>query len=292
MTARTQGRVIEGSVVGPGRVAVIGDIGGHHDELVRALVTLGADPATLVLPVDLTVVQVGDLVHRGPDSPGAVRLVDRIMAGQPDRWVQLAGNHEAQYLTAAPRFDWPEKLDRRTVRTVQDWWADGRMQVAAAISTPTGDWLVTHAGLTRGYWGTVLGAPAVAPYAARALNGLITTPHAPVLFHGGVLIDRNVSTTAGPLWAAAGDELIESWLAEPSELPFSQVHGHSTVLDWQRRTWRAGPRVTERATVDAVNRHISVPVGNHLIVGVDPCLGTSAGVAWEPFVLPDAVVVR
>lgn len=278
--------------MGPQRVAVIGDIGGHHDELVRVLIDLGADPGTLELPADLTVVQVGDLIHRGPDSPGAVRLVDRLMTEQPTQWVQLAGNHEAQYLTAAPRFAWSEKLDRRTVRTVQDWWFDGRMQVAAAISAPGGDWLVTHAGLTRGYWATVLGAPAVAPYASRALNGLIHTEHAPVLFHGGVLIDTDVSTTAGPLWAAAGDELIESWLDEPADLPFSQIHGHSTVLDWRRQSWRAGPRVTALAAVDARNRQISVPIGDHVIVGVDPCLGTHAGVDWSPFVLHGASVVR
>ncbi len=275
-----------------GRVAVIGDIGGHHDELARALVGLGADPGTLALPDDLTVIQVGDLVHRGPDSAGVVRLVDRLMDDHPGRWVQLAGNHEAQYLTEVPRFVWREKLDRGTVRTVRDWWRDGRMTVAAAVAGPTDDWLVTHAGLTRGYWTTVLGAPSAAPYAARALNGLIGTEHTPVLFHGGVLIDGAVSDTAGPLWAAAGDELAASWLDSPGTLPFSQLHGHSTVLDWSRRAWRAHPRVAGAAVVDGERRHIAVRVDGHRLVGVDPCLGTAAGVPWAPFVLSGARVIR
>ena len=58
-----------------GRVAIFGDIGGHAAELTRELVSLGADPDTLRLPADLTVVQVGDLVTLAPGSsftdPGA-----------------------------------------------------------------------------------------------------------------------------------------------------------------------------------------------------------------------------
>lgn len=273
------------------RVAVIGDIGGHFADLARALVGLGAHPGTLALPAGLTVVQVGDLIHRGPDSDGVVQLVDRMMTDHPGRWVQLVGNHEAQYLTEVPRFLWKERLDKATVRTVQNWWNDGSMRVAAAISGPTDDWLVTHAGLTRGYWSTVLGEPSTAPYAARALNGLIHTIHAPVLFAGGVLIDGEVSATAGPLWACAGNELLESWLTAPGALPFSQVHGHSTVLDWQRSAWRAGPLITAVAEVDPDSRHITVPVGDHVVVGIDPCLAARAGVSWSPLILPGASVV-
>ena len=92
------------------RVAVIGDVGGHLSELRRELVRLGADEETGELPADLTIVQVGDLVHRGPDSAGVVRLVDRHLRARPGQWIQLVGNHEAQYLTA-PAFAWPERLD-------------------------------------------------------------------------------------------------------------------------------------------------------------------------------------
>lgn len=273
------------------RVAVIGDIGGHRDELARALVGLGADPARLALPADLTVVQVGDLLHRGPDSDGVVRLVDRLMTDHPGRWVQLVGNHEAQYLTEVPRFAWREKLDGTTVRTVQDWWRDGRMLVAAAISGPQDDWLVTHAGLTRGYWDAVLGSPGRAVDAARAVNGFIGTVHAPVLFAGGVLIDGEVSDTAGPLWAAAGSELAEPWLASPAALPFSLVHGHSTLIDWHRDVWRGGPAAAAVAEVDPDTRHVTVPVGRHRIVGIDPCLGTRGGMSWAPLVLGGATVL-
>jgi hypothetical protein len=46
---------------------VIGDIGGHLSELRTELVRLGAGPDGW-LPDDLIVVQVGDLIHRGPDT--------------------------------------------------------------------------------------------------------------------------------------------------------------------------------------------------------------------------------
>ena len=105
-----------------GRVAVIGDLAGHLDELRGELVRLGADASTLRLPDDLTVVQVGDLVHRGPDSDGVVALVDRYLREQPEHWVQLAGNHEGQYVRDAsstgPR---PSATSRPS-----DWRGGGR----------------------------------------------------------------------------------------------------------------------------------------------------------------------
>ena len=145
-----------------GRVAVVGDVGGHRRELRAELLRLGADPHTGRLPADLTVVQVGDLVHRGPDSEGVIGLVDGYLRHQPDQWVQLVGNHEAQYLRD-PAFAWRQRLDAATADILRRWWADGRMRVAAAITGhgrgDGDDILVTHAGLTAAFWREDLGAP-------------------------------------------------------------------------------------------------------------------------------------
>ena len=54
------------------RVAVVGDVAGHLDELRTELRRLGADGGTGRLPDDLTIIQVGDLVHRGPASDAVV----------------------------------------------------------------------------------------------------------------------------------------------------------------------------------------------------------------------------
>lgn len=55
------------------RVTVIGDVGGHADHLRAALAAVGAYPR---VPDNAFVIQVGDLVDRGPDSPGVLALVD------------------------------------------------------------------------------------------------------------------------------------------------------------------------------------------------------------------------
>lgn len=69
-----------------GRVAVFGDVGGQTKQLRDALVALGLNALTSRLPADLTVVQVGDLIHRGPGSPGAIDLVRTVLTQQPRQW--------------------------------------------------------------------------------------------------------------------------------------------------------------------------------------------------------------
>jgi hypothetical protein len=64
------------------RVAVVGDIGGHATELRAELTRLGEDKDGR-LPSDLVVIQVGDLIHRGPDSDDVVKLVDNYL--KPNR---------------------------------------------------------------------------------------------------------------------------------------------------------------------------------------------------------------
>lgn len=274
------------------RVAIIGDIGGHLDQLHAALVELGADPKTHTLPAGLAVVQVGDLIHRGPDSAGVVDLVDEIIRRQPAQWAQLLGNHEAQYLTKQPRFQWPEVLEPPAVRTIRRWWRKGQMRIAAAISSPEGEWLATHAGLTEGFWNRVLDQPSNAVYAARALNGLIRTSSAAALLHGGRMIDGAIDLGAGPIWAEAGAELVTSWLDHPTGLPFNQVHGHSTLVHWDEQAWLAPRRVAELAFIDFTKRHSSVPIGGYRVVGLDPGFGYRSAKPWAPLVLEEAELIQ
>lgn len=267
----------------PGRVAVIGDVGGHLDELRAELVRLGADPETGDLPPDLTVVQVGDLVHRGPDSAGVVALVDRHLRGRPGQWIQLVGNHEAQYL-AAPAFSWPERLDESTSSLIRGWWSDGLMQVAVVVTdTDGGDLLITHAGLTAGYWRQILGAPDDAVRAADALNHLIGD-HDPVLFRPGqMLTGRGPELAAGPLWAAAATELVPGWLG--AGMPFDQLHGHTSLYAWDERRFAAREEIARRTTLDEPARHESTKLGGSRIIGIDPGHGRVARAswrAWEP----------
>ena len=270
----------------PPRTAVIGDVGGHLDELTAELVRLGADPVTGRLPADLTVVQVGDLVHRGPDSGGVVALVDRYLATQPGQWVQLVGNHEAQYL-AEPRFDWPERLGAETATTLQDWWSRGLMRVAAPVTTARESYLVTHAGLTSGFWRDVLGRPQDVHDAARLLDGLAGSRDAELFRPGHMLTGRRPSRAAGPIWAAAATELVPGWLRHL--LPFSLVHGHSSLYDWQQRRFRVPAGIARVTRLDEEARHETTTLAGGRIVGVDPGHGRQPVRPWRALELPGRV---
>ncbi|MGI8459732.1 MAG: metallophosphoesterase [Propionibacteriaceae bacterium] len=262
----------------PRRVAVIGDVAGHLDELRTELVRLGADAVTLELPPGLLVIQVGDLIHRGPDSTGVVRLVDRYLSDQPAQWVQLVGNHEAQYLRQ-PAFDWPEKLPTQTAATLQHWWAHGQLRAAAAISAPTERFLVTHAGLTRGFWTDVLDRFTDPAKVAAALNSLIGT-HEDVLFSAGQMLGgRRPDRLAGPVWASAGTELLPSWFGHP--LPFSQVHGHASAYDWTERRFRTSKEIARATDVDEQAKHATVTFDGGRIVGIDPGHSHTARRPWR-----------
>lgn len=284
------------------RLAVIGDVGGHLDALEEALWSLGADPEAAELPDDLVVCQVGDLVHRGPDSPGVVGLVDRLMAQNPGRWVQLAGNHEAQYLQP-PRFKWYEALPDETVATLRRWWEDGSMQLAAAFETDgvevrrpggeretvgAGELLVTHAGLTAGLWKR-LGAPRTAAEAARLVNEGRHEETSPVWDSGRMLDSLNRS--AGVVWAEAANEVYDSW-RRAEAVPFHQAHGHSSAMWWGRMRWSSPAeewRKDERYGVllhaDPMTKHVRAELGGGVLWGVDPGHGVTPVMRWAPLVL-------
>lgn len=268
------------------RVVVIGDVGGHPDQLRQALSYVGARGAQLVLPDDVVVVQVGDLVDRGPDSGGVLRLVHRYTSEQPEQWIQLVGNHEAQHLPGGTAF-WPEPLARADAELIGSWWAQGLLNVAAAVRTAEGDdLLVTHAGLTLGCW-QELDQPMTAASAARLLNDR----PAPLIWRGG---EVGVDRSAGPLWAEAGWELHEPWLeyyAGGGFVPFGQIHGHSAIVRYADQTWRSPGRVRQRATVDWTARHVRVRVGGRLFTGIDPKHGRNGAASWQPLLFTDATVL-
>jgi hypothetical protein len=284
----TRAAVDDGSLGGvASAVVVIGDIGGHPDELFAALVDVGANGDTLVLPDDVaSVVQVGDLIDSGPDSTGVLDLVERFRTANPGRWVQLVGNHEAAALGGpgfGPFGTVASQADRRRVRR---WWDDGLMRIAVAVRAPVlgGDALITHAGVTRGFWENV-GRPETASNAAGVIDRLaVAEPE--VVFRAGWMLGGNSSDRgAGPVWASPDIELIPSWDGAP--MPWAQVHGHASVWRWRSgkpASWSMPPEVR----LDRDRRHAWVPCGGRVIVGIDPGLGQWAGIRWAPLVLPDA----
>ncbi len=266
------------------RICVIGDVQGWTQRLVDALDALGADCEAGLLPVDTAVIQVGDLVHKGPDSAGAVALVGRFLAGSPGRWVQLLGNHEAQYLGGSSFWTPPVKHDTEVL--LEQWFQKGTARLAVACrSDELGDVLVTHAGLTRNKW-EAFGCPASAEEAAQLINA--EAHRAPKkAFAPGKMLRGLPTRTVGVVWAEAVDELLWSWDMET--LPFSLVHGHSSAYSFGRGYFHLG--VPEHMAVltrpDRARRHVRFDwPGGGAIIGIDTGYGTkNAAVPLVPLVL-------
>ncbi|MBO3741688.1 metallophosphoesterase [Actinoplanes flavus] len=242
-------------------VVVIGDVGGCSAELARVLEPLVGVPDTVVI-------QVGDLVDRGPDTPGVLRMVgQRLVEGAPRR-IQLLGNHEAPYVGGEPF--WPQPLSEPDARLLETWWLTERLRVAAAVRTGGGeDFLVTHAGLSPAVWRD-LGEPVTAATAAELLN---TRPE-PLLWGYG-----------GPLWVEP-PELYGGWLA--GWMPFSQIHGHSAIVSYEHESWMCEERIRQRSTVDWVARRTQTRVGGGRFIAVDPKHGRTGAVRWSPLVIENA----
>ena len=213
------------------RIALIGDVQGYAQKLEVALRALGADPDCGTLPEDMTVVQLGDLVHKGPDSTGCIAIVDRFLDGSSEQWIQLLGNHEAQYLggfAIAPAL--PEHLQSDLHR----WSTSHQLRIALAMETvELGPVLVTHSGMTKWKW-EAIGAPTTASEAAHLLNEEWERDPSEALAFGAML---DHTGEPGVVWAEAGGKLLKSW-AGTSRMPFSQVHGHTSPYHWFSDRWR------------------------------------------------------
>ena len=293
------------------RVAVFGDVAGHLTELEIELVKLGVDTVNGVIPEDLTVVQVGDLVHRGPNSAGVIALVERFRVNSPDRWKQILGNHEAIYVLGEV-FKWEERIDEQSVATLQSWWESGWMKLAYSFDSAgyeikwadgkavvgMGTTLVTHAGLTVGLL-LELEAPGPEGVAA-AINKKGREKGIEVydsVFRPGRMLGAPQSLSAGVIWAEAASEVYESWArADESGLglkPLHQIHGHSVPFYWGGGTWSqplpyrlaGNGDVKVRGRALRAVRHTVVEVAGSTFFGIDPGNNSRAMPGWAPLVL-------
>lgn len=268
------------------RIAVIGDIGGHAIPLRDELTRLGVGDA---LPDDLIVVQVGDLIHRGPHSAEVVDLVGGFLRTQPKQWIQLIGNHEANYLRP-PAFRWSETLSRKHVRTLKRWWLNGSATVATAIETPDESFLVTHAGITAEFWSSVLGGPTTAAEAASRINQLAKAGSGTV-FRAGMYLHGKIMSDAGPLWADTTNELLPGWVDR--RLPFSQIHGHNSVTSWRSPDIGAPrPGIEALITIDHDAKHETVYLEGGRLIGVDPDHRDTPTAIWRSLEITGTVTAR
>lgn len=263
------------------RIAVLGDLSGHLKPLLTTLAELGVEvddgevPRRVDWPDDLVVVQVGDLVHKGPVSELVVAVVDGLFR-RTGRWIQLLGNHEAQYLPMGRDF-WVPRIDPRVAERLVAWWDEGFLRPAVAIDdVARGPVLASHAGLTRAAW-QALGEPD-APRAAAALAD--PSHHATHVFRAGMFMDE--PHEPGVVWTDPAVELRSPWLAAHAAgeaMPFGQVHGHARPLRRLADPRRPGrsrygvPAELRSSTVVDGRGHVVTRVGDRQVVGIDPGAG-------------------
>lgn len=245
------------------RVAIIGDVSGHAAVLAEALESIEVDVATSRLPQDLTVIQVGDLVHKGPAGNEAVALADRMMRANPASWLQLLGNHDLCYVGGPPAPRWSGRGDvsDATIDVLRDWWHNRRCLLAVGLeSVGMGHVLVSHAGLTRGCWED-LGRPSNVASAATAMNAEVGRPGS-VAMRAGRLLGGPPDHHAGPCWAEVSQEVYEPWI-EAGDIPFNQVHGHAAPWNFQTAAfWRDTPAgVRDRCAPDPEQRRVLTQLG-------------------------------
>ena len=101
------------------RVYAIGDIHGRLDLFEALIAEIEADDAAAE-PARSTVILLGDLVDRGPDSAGVVRRARQWQASREVRI--LAGNHEEMFLQAAADH-----------RYLDQWYANGGLATLASF---------------------------------------------------------------------------------------------------------------------------------------------------------------
>jgi hypothetical protein len=263
------------------RTYLIGDIGGHHDELWAALVDLGTDPDTYALPQDVSVVQVGDLIGRGPDELATIELARAMQERNPGHWIQLAGNHETNQLGV---HEFAASPDPQAVAVLVEWAASGGIHLAASIGD---NWLITHAGMSVGVH-DLIGEPSTAPAAAQLIDAAWSDPalRYPIVRPGIMVSGRRTDRRAGVVWAEAGSELYRPWLFQP--MPFSQIHGHTSAYWWSKSAWSAPADVIKSCSYDPKKRHvIFTPPGSKgaSIRGIDPSFSQYTHATWSPLVI-------
>lgn len=256
------------------KYAIFGDLSGWREPFKAGLATVGVDLDGDEVPDDLTVIQVGDVIRKGPDSEQLMIDVNRLQLANPDNWVQLIGNHEAMYL-GGPLFG-PWEISKKTLKILRGMFYERRACAAVAIDTVEhGEILVTHAGMTPHVWG-LFDKPKDIEVLVQNLNALAWSDnrlHQQLAFHPGRMLSGNHHNLPGVVWTETLYELWSAW-EEAKEMPFSQVHGHAQTYNWgQKRFWMVDDAEYFDTEVDRKLRQVTAKIHGKVIIGIDPGYG-------------------
>lgn len=269
-------------------VVILGDIGGQTASLYNVLNELNVDSNTLKLPDDVVVIQVGDMVRMHPafyeKNTRMVELVDTLTSVNKNRWIQIMGNHESGALGGAWCSHWAQKdecITNEAIAHLHDLWQDGRFYLAAGLIDEDEEYLITHAGLSHGYWQERLGKERELAKVVTSLNAFATKPFEEFTIPGHLgRADCADQRNADVLWADAVPELYTSWKVAQRQSPFIQIHGHSSPYNWRKDEWTTQLDWVRKTT--KMGRGVSfTQVNKAWFIAVDWTLGnTTTDVTW------------
>ncbi len=281
------------------KVHVFGDTGGHGIQLFSSLAEIGVDLENWIIPEDVLIVHLGDLIHRGPASNTLVAKVDRLMENNPGQWIQILGNHEFNHIEDGPDF-WACNCSQTTIWTLNDWYDEERAVIAHGIegvlpqrwtegNRPQGQeelissFLATHGGLTYPTW-ELIGSPTSATEAARLLQADKNWWADSV----GEAMGMNVYGRVGPVWARAVGETFRFWemghRLDGVSMPFGQLIGHSAPYDFARKQWfvTSSKEFRNTAKVSVEHRRTVSFVADSAIMCLDPGYGKELSQKLDP----------
>lgn len=268
------------------KIALFGDVGGHYSQFAAALEALGCIPESGKMPKNLAIIQVGDLIHKGPGSNEVVEMVDRFLTNN-EHWYQMFGNHEGQYV-GGPEFWEDPHISSKTKITLNEWFTSGETGMAVGFwCEQLGETLVTHAGVTPWFWSNFLNSETNLKEAVFTINELPTE----IQFLPGYMLGGEPLGKGGPAWAHVSLELYLPWSKHKGEVPWSQVHGHTSSVWWDRKQWSPGmEKFAKTIQVDQDKRQSVVEIGGKKFVSIDPGFGKYAPKMMYPFVVQGEIL--
>jgi len=261
----------------PAHVVAVGDLHGDLVDAVKVLSMAGVtDAQGHWAGGDLTLVQTGDIVDRGPDSKGVIELMMRLekeAAAAGGEVVQLIGNHEVMNVSGDWRYVSPEDL--------AGFGGEAARKASFALTGEIGRWILEHDAVAQlgdtvylhggvsARWAK-LGVPALSLAVRRAIAGgdkAILGDDGPLWYRGYLLADE-------PLACAELDQALPALGAK------RMVVGHTVQKDGHIAS-RCGGRLL------GIDTGISVSYGVHL-AALDIREGDARGIYPEgPSDLPD-----
>lgn len=285
------------SSIGVQKHVIYGDIGGHYNEFIASLHDYGVDTDNYTIPKGTVIVQVGDLVHKGPDSEKIVIMVSAFANKYPEQWIQLIGNHELPYLSKQREFYSGARANKPTRKMIRELQSDKLLKSSYSFTDSQGqDYLVTHAGLTETNYDNFSYRNGLDRPNASQIDSILNNTPLNDMLTAGMMMYGRPNQSASIFWAECASELYYSWLTPEIVAPFHQIHGHSSVRQWGRNgifRYSYPVWLTESLESDFENMHtkftLNYPASNEKMAfhAIDHDLGTTS---FIPKVCPLVIV--